>query len=109
MIGRHLLPQLKKDLFKGKIISILGPRQVGKTTLVRELAKQIEPGYLYLNGDLSSVQDLLSSNSLANLKAATQGAKLVVLDEAQRISDVGLKLKILVDELPEVQLLITGS
>jgi predicted AAA+ superfamily ATPase len=67
------------------------------------------PDYLYLNGDLESVQALLHTRSLENLRSVMGNHRLVVIDEAQRIPEVGLKLKILVDAQPDVQLLVTGS
>ena len=88
---------------------MLGPRQVGKTTLVRSVAAEVDKDYLYLNGDLSSVQDLLSSRSYENLAAVIGNRRLIVIDEAQRIDEIGLKLKILVDARPETQLIVTGS
>ena len=109
MIGRTTEGLIRQDLWQGKVVVVLGPRQVGKTTLVRSLAASVDEDYLYLNGDLSSVQDLLSSRSYENLAAVIGERKLVVIDEAQRIDEIGLKLKILIDTQPETQLLVTGS
>ena len=109
MIGRSLRVNLQADLYQGKVIVVLGPRQVGKTTLVRSVAAEVDKDYLYLNGDLSSVQDLLSSRSYENLAAVIGNRRLIVIDEAQRIDEIGLKLKILVDARPETQLIVTGS
>ena len=100
---------MRDDLWQEKVIVILGPRQVGKTTLVRSLASSVASDYLYLNGDLVSVQELLATRSYENLSAVIGDKRLVVIDEAQRISEIGLKLKILVDTQPETQLLVTGS
>ncbi len=109
MIERALNNLITDDLYRGKVIVVLGPRQVGKTTLVRQLAGMEVPDYLYLNGDLESVQALLHTRSLENLRSVMGNHRLVVIDEAQRIPEVGLKLKILVDAQPDVQLLVTGS
>ncbi|WP_420459308.1 ATP-binding protein [Neolewinella sp.] len=109
MIRRTTEGLVRQDLWQGKVIVVLGPRQVGKTTLVRGLAASVHKDYLYLNGDLSSVQELLSSRSYENLAAVIGDRKLVVIDEAQRIDEIGLKLKILIDTQPETQLLVTGS
>jgi predicted AAA+ superfamily ATPase len=109
MIGRSQRDAIKNDLWKGKVIILLGPHQVGKATLIRQIAGAEEPGYLYLNGDLESVQALLNARSLENLRSVIGSHRLVVIDEAQRISEIGLKLKILVDAQPETQLLVTGS
>lgn len=109
MIDRALKSVLLKDFGKGKAIIILGPRQVGKTTLVRALAEETIPDYLYLNGDLITVQELLAARNLQQLTSVVGGKKLVIIDEAQRIEEIGLKLKILVDSQPDLQLLVTGS
>lgn len=109
MISRSLRAPIAADLGKGKAIIILGPRQVGKTTLVKSIAEASDPDFLYLNGDLITVQELLSTRSLQQLTSVMGGKKLVVIDEAQRIEEIGLKLKILVDAYPELQLLVTGS
>lgn len=109
MIHRSLKTPILKDLGKGKAIIILGPRQVGKTTLVRAIAAEKNPDYLYLNGDLITVQELLGSRNLQQLTSVMGGKKLVIIDEAQRIDEIGLKLKILVDSQPDLQLLVTGS
>lgn len=109
MISRLLLNRIESDLGKGKVIIILGPRQVGKTTLVKSLASKIDAEYLYLNGDLLTVQELLKNRSQVGLNAIVLNKRLVVIDEAQRIEEIGLKLKILVDTNPDVQLIVTGS
>lgn len=109
MIARSLEKVIKEDLGKGKAIIVLGPRQVGKTTLVKHIAKSLGADHLYLNGDIASVQQALATNSLEQLKSLVGSKPLVIIDEAQRITEIGLKLKILVDELPETQLLVTGS
>lgn len=109
MIKRLLANLVENDLGKGKVILILGARQVGKTTLVKAIAEHANENYLYLNGDLSSVQQLFTSNSLDRLKTIFGKHDVIVIDEAQRIVDIGLKLKIAVDALPEKQLIVTGS
>ena len=91
------------------MILLLGPRQVGKTTLVREIAETSGQPYLYLNGDNANVPELLRDRNAVSLKQVLGSNQLVILDEAQNIDEVGLKLKLLIDSYPEVQLLVTGS
>ena len=109
MIVRALESVLRSDLNRGKVIVLLGPRQVGKTTLVRKIASEVYPAYRYLNGDLPATRQLLSSANLESLSSALDNSSFVVLDEAQRIDDIGLKLKTLIDRYPDRQLLVTGS
>ena len=109
-IQRQLEPIVKKSLFKGKIIIVYGARQVGKTTLVRKIAEDFGKSFGYLNCDEIDVlsQFQKANNSLA-LRQMMGANKLVIIDEAQRIRNIGLKLKLLFDNYPEIQLLVTGS
>lgn len=108
---RKIFERIKKKLFKGKVIILYGARQVGKTTLVKELlAEYPASDYLYLNADEYDVKEAFEgAKNFTELKSLIGSQRLVVLDEAQRIKDIGLKLKILVDKLPDVQIIATGS
>jgi predicted AAA+ superfamily ATPase len=107
MIKRTLSPVLKKRFNKGKAILVLGPRQVGKTTLLREsLAKK---DFLFLDGDDTEIRSLLLKAGKSKLKAIIGNYKWVFIDEAQRIPDIGLIAKIITDQFKDVQLLISGS
>jgi len=108
-IPRSLLGILSAKVDYKKAIILLGPRQVGKTTLIKELATGIDANFLYLNGDDSVVQSSLSQASLAFLQSYLGNAKVIVIDEAQRIQNIGIIAKLIIDELPGRQLLITGS
>ena len=107
---RSLEKDLKKSLFKGKIAIVYGARQVGKTTLVKKLAEDTGVKFGYLNCDemdvLSKFHEAENSDALRQLLGEN---KLVIIDEAQRVKNVGLKLKLLIDNYPETQLLVTGS
>lgn len=109
-IQRQLEPLLKKSLFKGKIVIIYGARQVGKTTLVKKIVEELDQPFGYLNCDeldvLSQFQQ--ADNSLA-LRQMMGNNRLVIIDEAQRVKNIGIKLKLLIDNYPEIQLLVTGS
>lgn len=109
-IQRQLEPIVSRSLFKGKIVIIYGARQVGKTTLVQKVAQDTGVEYGYLNCDEMDVlsQFQKANNSLA-LKDILGDKKLVIIDEAQRVLNIGLKLKLLIDNYPEIQLLVTGS
>lgn len=109
-IQRQLEPEIKNSLFKGKIIIVYGARQVGKTTLVRKIAQDFDQPFGYLNCDELDIlsQFQLADNSVA-LRQMMGNTKLVIIDEAQRVKNIGLKLKLLIDNYPELQLLVTGS
>ncbi|KAA6318516.1 hypothetical protein EZS27_031485 [termite gut metagenome] len=108
MIPRILENTVRDKLNKGKAIILMGARQVGKTTLVKELFKGSDE-MIWLNGDELDVQNLFENVSATRLKYIFGNKKYVVIDEAQRIKDIGLKLKLITDELPKVQLIATGS
>ena len=108
MIKRTLDDIIKDKLFKGKAIVIMGPRQVGKTTLLKQLFKD-DDMVLWLNGDEQDVRNLFETISSSRMKLIIGNKKVVVIDEAQRISDIGLKMKLITDQIPEVQLISTGS
>ncbi|MBV6645160.1 MAG: ATP-binding protein [Cyclobacteriaceae bacterium] len=109
MIDRSILISIQNQLFKGKVIQLSGPRQVGKTTLLKTLADRYEEDVLWLNGDEADVRELLQDTTSAALKSILAGHKLVIIDEAQRIRNVGLCLKLIVDHFPEVQTIASGS
>jgi uncharacterized protein len=107
MIKRVLNNTITSKLCKGKAIVLLGPRQVGKTTLVRECLDGKD--FLFLDGDDPIVRDLLHNAGTSKLKAIIGRHEWVFIDEAQRINDVGLIAKMIVDQFKHVQLLLSGS
>ena len=109
MIERTLRREIERDLFHGKAIIVYGARQVGKTTLIQEIARQSGRRYLYLNCDEPDVREALSNRSSTELKRFIGDYALVLIDEAQRVNNIGLAIKLLVDNYPEIQLLVTGS
>jgi len=108
MIERQLSEIISQKLFTGKAIILMGPRQVGKTTILRELFGN-RSDFIWLNGDESDIQKLFGDISSSRLNALFAGKKIVVIDEAQRIENIGLKLKLITDELQHIQLIATGS
>lgn len=108
---RAIEADIVRHLFEGKIVTIYGPRQVGKTTLVKKLmGKYREKSPFYINCDEGDTQrKFANADTSTKLKQIVGDSKLVVLDEAQRIRDIGIKLKLLVDTYPEQQLIATGS
>ena len=100
---------LEKLLKKGKVTVIYGPRRVGKTTLINNFIKNSKLKCRFDSGDNIEVRNVLSSQSLDVIKRYVEGYDLIAVDEAQRIPNVGLGLKILVDNFPDLFVVITGS
>jgi predicted AAA+ superfamily ATPase len=110
MIKRDIFSSLKDRLFKGKVIVITGPRQVGKTTLLKQLTTEQDNNLvLSLNCDEPDICMLLQNVSSTQLKTLVGKHKLVLIDEAQKVENIGLTLKLMVDNLPDIQIIATGS
>lgn len=92
-----------------KAVVIYGARQVGKTTLAKDIVAKLGMKTLFVNADQEKYIDVLSSRDLDTMKSLVSGYELLVIDEAQRIPEIGLNMKILLDELPELRILATGS
>lgn len=108
MIERLLNKMLDNKLFKGKVIILTGARQVGKTTLLRQMVKG-RNDCLWLNGDELQIQNLFDNASADRLLSEFKGNRIVILDEAQRIKDIGVRLKLIADSDSDIQIIATGS
>ncbi|MFZ4634605.1 MAG: ATP-binding protein [Saprospiraceae bacterium] len=108
-IPRLMLPILRDRMFQGKALVLLGARQTGKTSLIRKLAEEWSDDVVWLNADRPEVRRQLSNAALAVLRQLVGNKRVVVIDEAQRVRNIGLTLKLFIDELPELQLVATGS
>lgn len=107
MIKRELFQKLNEKFNKGKAIVLLGPRQVGKTTLINTCLEGKD--FLFLNGDDPEIRNLLENTGVSKLRSIIGKNTLIFIDEAQRIKDIGLIAKMIIDQFKEVQLLISGS
>jgi predicted AAA+ superfamily ATPase len=96
-----------ENLNKGKVLIVYGARQVGKTTSVRSVMEKYND-CVYLNGDFVDDQDKLAEPSRAMVNQF-KDHELLVIDEAQKVSDIGIKLKVIRDALPELKIIVTGS
>ncbi len=105
---RTLYSSIERWLFKGKIIILYGPRQVGKTTLVKQLMEHYPQSY-YLNCERQAVKDLLASVNPEKILRFVGNTRIVIFDEAQKIKKIGEVLKLLIDTYPEIQYIATGS
>jgi len=108
-IERELSEPIKDRLFNGKAVILLGPRQSGKTTLVKKVLQQTGESYLLLNADEPDVRELLDAPTSTRLRNIIGQNRICCIDEAQRVPNVGLTLKLFTDEIPEVQVMATGS
>jgi len=109
MFPRQITASLRADLEQSnKIIILYGPRQVGKTTLVKSLIHQ-NPDALSVNADQMQYNDVFSSRDLRKMQELIGNKSLLFIDEAQNIKDIGINLKILHDEMPALKIIVTGS
>ena len=110
MIPRTIYQNIESFLYKGKVIVLLGPRQVGKTTLMKALLDKNQNSQ-WLNADEGDIKQVLqnatTSTQLRNIIGAD--ASLVVIDEAQQIEHIGHKVKLLFDTYPDLQIILSGS
>jgi predicted AAA+ superfamily ATPase len=108
-IQRLLLSQIKDALLPGKVLVLYGPRQVGKTTLAKDLLTSIPLRSKFVNADELIYREALASQNRQTLREVLGDAELLVIDEAQRVPEIGLNLKILIDSYPHATILATGS
>lgn len=109
MIERRLKQLVTSRLFRGKAIVLTGPRQVGKTTLLQMLMKETDKKALYWNCDEPDIRQKLSNPTSTQIQSETASAELILIDEVQRVPNIGITLKLLVDNLPNKQVVVTGS
>jgi predicted AAA+ superfamily ATPase len=109
MITRSTEKLIKNKLFKGKAILIYGPRQVGKTTILQKIRSEHIKGSLFLNCDNPDDRHDLTNPTVTSLGALIKNHKLILIDEAQRVENIGLCIKLLVDNFSDVQVIATSS
>lgn len=110
LIPRSIIPIIAEKLHSSnKGIVIYGARQVGKTTLVNEIINGLNLKTLTINGDQSRFLDILSSRDLNKIRSLIEGYELLFVDEAQRIPEIEIALKIILDNLPFIKVLVTRS
>lgn len=107
MISRTLSDSISSKAGRGKAIIVVGPRQVGKTTLILNQLRGVD--YQFFDGDDPTVRSLLDGANTARIRDLIGKKKVVFIDEAQRIRQIGLTLKIIVDQFPDVQVWVSGS
>lgn len=105
----RIYQKLNKYLKPNKALIIYGPRQVGKTTLLQDFLAATKLKYKLDSGDNIQTQHILGSQNFNLIREFTQGYELIAIDEAQRIKNIGLGLKIIVDQMPGIKVIATGS
>ena len=108
MITRKVQQQVIDTLNQGMVSIVYGARQVGKTTLAKQIAKNYKKS-LYLNCDDPVVVSSLTEKSAIELRSYIGDSNLVIIDEAQRVENIGISIKLIHDTYPEIKLLVTGS
>ncbi len=109
----YIPQQHLKNLFNllqpQKAVIIYGPRRCGKTTLINHMCEQIDAKYLLVNGEDVTIQEYLSSQSIEKLRSFVGDVKFLIIDEAQKIKNIGLNIKLLLDNIKDLQIVATGS
>lgn len=108
LLRRKIQQVIENRMFKGKAIILVGARQVGKSTLFRQILSD-KTDFLTLSCDDPEVREMLNGINQGELQRVVGNHRIVMVDEAQRVSGIGLAMKLIADNMPEVQLLITGS
>ena len=108
MISRTIINNIKQEFFQKKAIILLGARQVGKSTMLKVIFEN-EPNALWLDAEDPDVSLIFESATATRLKSFFGNNKFVVIDEAQKINNIGSKLKLITDHIPEIQVIATGS
>jgi len=109
IIQRSVQEKIEEKLNSGKVILLLGARRTGKTFLIKQIIKNINLPYLLLNGEDFQVAAKLENKSISEYKQLVGNNKLLIIDEAQKIKDIGNILKLMIDEIPGLTIMATGS
>lgn len=108
-IVRDIAQLINNKITPQKVVVVLGARRVGKTVLVNDILKTVTEPVLKLNGEDISVHHKLADRSIENYKSLIGSYRLLYIDEAQKIQDIGHKLKLMIDEIKGLKIIITGS
>ena len=109
MIKREILPIIESELRPQKVVLIYGARRVGKTVLIEHIAEMYSGRVNMLNGEDVSTEALLQERTVAHYRQLFGDTELLIIDEAQHIDDIGLILKMLVDNVPGLAVIASGS
>ncbi|MBQ9254247.1 MAG: ATP-binding protein [Bacteroidales bacterium] len=108
-IQRTIQPLIESKLFKGKVILIIGARQVGKSTLLKQITRQRNESVLFLECDDPVIRQTLTDINLSEIRDIIGQNKIIVIDEAQLIPNIGRSIKLIVDNVKDIQIIVSGS
>src|ERR1700678_1239274 len=108
-IPRLIEKKVEDELGKQKVIMLYGTRRVGKTTIIENIAARHGNDVLLLQGEDMQVTSLLQQRTVANYSRLTAGKKIVIIDEAQAIPEIGRILKLMIDNVKGISIIATGS
>ncbi len=108
-IERSVTTIIKENLKPNKVVVLLGARRTGKSFLVKNILSATDEKYLFLDGDDFTTQNLLQPRTVENFKSLLGNIRFLIIDEAQQLTDLGKSLKLMIDHIPELKILITGS
>lgn len=109
MISRAIADSIRKRLKDEKAIILLGPRQVGKSTLLQQLLSKFTKPVMWWNGHDADIRTILSNTTATSLRSLLGKSRTLIIDEAQRIENIGLSIKLMIDQLKDVKVIATGS
>lgn len=109
MYDRKQIATLKSLFFKQKVIVLIGARQVGKSTMLKRILNETGLKFLSINGEEFHIKKMFEEPSVEKLKQIVSDNKIVLIDEAQQIKNIGLCLKLMIDHIPDVQFIASGS
>ena len=108
-LSRYIENKILSHLVPGKVIVLLGARRVGKTVLLKRIMDQFNKEKIFLNADDYRTEAILAHKSAEEYRSLIGNNDLLLIDEAQKIQDIGRILKIMVDEIPQLRIMVTGS
>ncbi|MGH1363321.1 MAG: ATP-binding protein [Calditrichia bacterium] len=109
ILKRSIEDQVLQSLTPNKAVILLGPRRVGKTVLIQQIIEKLDEPHMLLNGEDFAVQEVLARRSVQNYKNLLGDKRIVLIDEAQKVPEIGNILKLMVDEIDGIRILVTGS
>lgn len=108
-IPQRQLKNIRDFILPQKAVIVYGPRRCGKTTLLKEMLKGMQEEYLFVNGEDITIHDYLSSQSIEKLKRFIGKRRLLIIDEAQKIKNIGLNIKLILDHIQAIKVIASGS
>ena len=109
LVDRTLEDQILQNFSENKVVVLLGARRIGKTVLLNQIIDKIEEPFLFFNGEDFTTIELLERRSIQHYKNIIGNRKMLIIDEAQKIPEIGKILKLIVDGIKGIKVLVTGS